>query len=1242
MEEEPSLSEEDEEEEEKMICDEDLPAADMETEPPPIGTTSVPFHEVQPSGSAADGPLKPADGAALNFSINGRLVHPGGGSTKLTLRFLPGGSASGFTSVQTPVAPKPLSSPEPPPDSSSLTAIKDHTPIITGVVSGEAAHRVLDENRVQVQSTSSPQADAFSLPPQTADPASPKIRLLPKRRPGSRNKLFCKGELVPRECSLCKSSYKLVSELRGFLCMCSPAVTHSLMELKKRRRSQPSRRSREEHRTSKRSRVSVGDSLTHVMSPPKSRRNLEPLTSPSHSSPALSPTQIDRIVALPPQGKLVILVEDFYYGSAPGNKLAPPPQSTCRPYRCTRCPQTLRNNISLMSHMQQHQSMASSCPHCLRHFLSPSKLQQHVEQAHVSKSTAATCRICELAFDSEPDFLWHMRNTHKPGEMPYSCQVCDFRSSFFSDVWTHFQSAHGNTENLLCHFCLRVLHKTSCYLQHLDQHQSKRPFTCEKCRLHFLYLREHLEHKRSKHTTHVKPPQLSGLKPGTKVTVRTYSVVGGTTPCKVVDVPPPPAPPPPPPHIPAKRRRLESLKQLQWSVDVDGGSGGPLRCSECLSSFSDPKVHFPSVVTCALCKFSTCCSASYANHMLSHHAAYGGGWHGATEQPGLFTPDPSLPDTLKCVSCTLNTHKGDLMANHLAERPQHACMVVTHRDTHSGESVCVENGVTHTPAASDDVDGQDIEIDVENVDTTDSVTSLPSRTGSFVPIELGPAHQASGQLSVKPLVSPPSQSFPPAMTIKFLGANRWSPVELERRPLTKKQLAVVLFSLCHGVHQAVLRFQISQATVHSWTEQQRRSLPQRRRPARTAMVTELVLSHRETEKRLDEDVLLQMARTSVSADGQEEAGEGREDGQVKTVQWEEEQLLNCYNWTVDLMLRQELGLDHNSNRRTLTRTLLNRSDTFVHLLSSEIETQQLPPHAVGCMDEFPIFMDLDLFKNQDQMALQFSRADKERPLLDVVLSALSDGTFLTPLLCFSGLVVPVPDGFPDNVVLETRQQGFTQHERLNIWVQKVWQRHSASQSQGPALVIMDSYQGHQNFKFRSSLSDLNTVIHYIPAGCCCSVQPLDMCVKSVLRDFLQTQWTQLVADGGLDGLSLNQLALTLACWFSEFSSTLTSETRFLSWSFSSVFDMHQYSSEAEKMIADLTNAVIQPPQTRRPDKGAEPEPEPKPEPDLEARGEVLKEVKAEKEELVIDGLSPFRHVFKDDSDTESFHGFLND
>lgn len=89
------------------------------------------------------------------------------------------------------------------------------------------------------------------------------------------------------------------------------------------------------------------------------------------------------------------------------------------------------------------------------------------------------------------------------------------------------------------------------------------------------------------------------------------------------------------------------------------------------------------------------------------------------------------------------------------------------------------------------------------------------------------------------------------------------------------------------------------------------------------------------------------------------------------------------------------------------------------------------------MDEFSIFLDLDLFSRQDPLALQLFGSGAVRPVFDVVLSALSDGTLLRPHLFFRGCSSNVPEGFPDNILLEARQDGFTDRDRLRIWTDKV-------------------------------------------------------------------------------------------------------------------------------------------------------------------------------------------------------------
>ncbi|XP_072226622.1 pogo transposable element with ZNF domain [Leuresthes tenuis] len=1166
------------EEEELERLDGDLQSSvsvmevEEERDPVPVRIIPIPVQPLTSSSFPTATSTVKSVGSPLGFTINGRPVPllPGGGGAELRLCSHPEGSASGFTTVQIPVTltvhspvgtryintvasltaavssstalTPPLAAPAPLPK-------PDHIPIITGVVSGEAAQKVLNDHNVNFKSSplTPLKTTSFAL----ASPQKTKSRQTSPHKPLRKGAL---ESVSPPNCLVCTSQYKLITELRGFMCLCSPDIALSLRNLKKPTKKH-SRRSRDKNKSpktcrdpqssSKVSKSRPGHSAAKVITPPrKMRRYSDDFQSDEFSSPISSSNTIgltQQHQSGPPsdlpQGKLVILVEDFYYGCDPGRSAVKHRQrvgNNSGPYPCIHCSKTLSNNIKLMNHMQEHASMvsqhaggidsASSCPHCFRHFLSPIKLQCHLEAVHSKYESTVTCKICELAFDNEPAFLCHMRTTHKPGEMPYFCQVCDFRSSFYSDVWSHFKQAHADTRHLLCQFCLRVLRSYTCYQQHFARHLKKHVLSCDKCRLHFLYCKERTEHKALYHKTHITPPQLSGLKAGTKVTVRTYSAAGKSereggqkktvAPCKVVDV----VPPSPTEEAP-KRKPVESLGSLLSRLSADSGSCPSQHCIECLSSIPDLKIHFPSLVHCSLCRFVTCCSTSYANHMINNHATCSK----VSQFPTIFKSNPRLPQTIRCQSCTFSTCRGDTMAVHLTENTEHAFAVSS-----AGEWT------------------------VSGAETQNS-----GQNGAFVPIHLVPSGQTSTRLSVKSLPYPSPVSFTPAMTIKILGTQPQSG-QPTLTPLTLSQLSVVLSSLCHGISQTSRQHQTSPATIRSWIAQQQRRLSDKKWFWRTDKMAEWVLNQREQQLSVDADVLLLIARQTLGESSQVER----------------------HSWIVDFMLRHDLGLQTGNGNRL--RSIQDNSRLFTQTLCSQMQSQDVPPHGLGCMDELPIFINSDQFANQNPQAFKLLGSPGDRSVFDVILSALSDGSFLPPLLFFTGTSSLVPDGFPDNVLLEARQEGFTDEERLQIWIDKVWCM--TSKNDHNSLLVMDVYRGHLSDKFRESLSSVKTDVAFIPSGCSCRLQPLDICVTQVLRDFLQARWTQLVSDGGLDGLGLDQLALTLACWLSEVSSTLNSQTHILHRSFGLACSLQPGEGHGEKarMIAALNKALTQPLETGGP------------------------------------------------------------
>uniref|UniRef100_UPI004038AF66 zinc finger protein 280D-like n=1 Tax=Callospermophilus lateralis TaxID=76772 RepID=UPI004038AF66 len=243
------------------------------------------------------------------------------------------------------------------------------------------------------------------------------------------------------------------------------------------------------------------------------------------------------------KGKLIILVNDFYYGKHEED--AQEEQKTHTTFKSFSCLKILKNNIRFMNHMKHHlelekQSSESwenhtTCQHCYHQFPTPFQLQCHIESTHTPHEFSTICKICELSFETEHVLLQHMKDNHKPGEMPYICSqrraqldiqmdmsyhigknVCNYRSSSFSDVETHFRTSHENTKNLLCPFCLKIIKIATPYMHHYMKHQKKGIHRCTKCRLQFLTCKEKMDHKTQHHRTFIKPKQLKGLPPGTK------------------------------------------------------------------------------------------------------------------------------------------------------------------------------------------------------------------------------------------------------------------------------------------------------------------------------------------------------------------------------------------------------------------------------------------------------------------------------------------------------------------------------------------------------------------------------------------------------------------------------------------------------------------------------------------------------------------------------------------------------
>ncbi|KAJ7311323.1 hypothetical protein JRQ81_006939 [Phrynocephalus forsythii] len=426
-------------------------------------------------------------------------------------------------------------------------------------------------------------------------------------------------------------------------------------------------------------------------------------------------------------GKLIMLVNDFYYGKHEGNvQQVRQEQKTHTTFKCASCMKVLKSNIRFMNHMKHHLELEkqnsesweshTTCQHCYRQFPTPFQLQCHIESTHTPHESSTICKICELSFETEQVLLQHMKDNHKPGEMPYVCQVCSYRSSAFSDVEKHFRAVHENTKSLLCPFCLKVIKLGTTYMHHFMRHQKKGVHRCTKCRLQFLTCKEKMDHKSQHHRTFKKPPQLEGLPPGTKVTIRA-SV--GSLPPAATAAPATCATPSaftlsPAANMakslhkgnPGKGRSKSKMLSLQKKQSASGSSSSAsssssssssagcnkkntkiantalnnLRCpgiQKCIECYSDIRTfasHFPAYVRCSLCRYSTSCSKAYVNHMMSFHSAR------QNKRFWIFKThsDDLSGMTVVCLNCDFltNASEVDQMAAHLDDNDTHTCQIV--------------------------------------------------------------------------------------------------------------------------------------------------------------------------------------------------------------------------------------------------------------------------------------------------------------------------------------------------------------------------------------------------------------------------------------------------------------------------------------------------------------------------------------------------------------------------------------
>ncbi|XP_062821343.1 pogo transposable element with ZNF domain isoform X2 [Anolis carolinensis] len=914
-----------------------------------------------------------------------------------------------------------------------------------------------------------------------------------------------------KACPRCNAQFRVTEALRGHMCYCCPDMVEFLKKGKPE--SEPNIQVPKAPSPEKSAGMASTPSCTPI-----------PTLSPPGKMADLSDGASDGA-----QGKLIMLVDDFYYGRDSG-KLSQLLDFPIVPtsFRCPHCTKRLKNNIRFMNHMKHHVELDqqngevdvhTTCQHCYRQFPTLLHLQCHLENVHSPYESTTKCKICEWAFESEPMFLQHMKDNHKPGEMPYVCQVCQYRSSLYADVDTHFRMVHGDTRHLLCPYCLKVFKNGNAFQQHFMRHQKKGVYGCNKCRLQFLFAKDKIEHKLQHHKTFRKPKQLEGLKPGTKVTIRASRGPPRPVPLSASDVPPGLLPDatqlsssadsqlnfPYPPF----QRNIQKKAVRKMSIL------GRQTCLECSFEIPDFPNHFPTYVHCSLCRYSTCCSRAYANHMINNHVP-----RKSPKYLALFKNYTACGVRLACSACVFTTSEGDAMAKHLVFNPSHEfsnvilrggpTWVSQSRSAQSLDPDAKAPSSTFPPSKAETVNVPS-PLPLEEEKVVEVVEETPEKLPEEDTKRPAAAALPEECLNVE---EPPEEELP---------AKEAPEAASKKEQLSVKKLRVVLFALCCNTEQAAEHFKNPPRRIRRWLrrfqafqEENVASLSEGKYLGLEAeeKLAEWVLTQREQQLPVNEESLFQKA-TKI--------GRSLEGG-----------FKISYEWAVRFMLRHNLSTH---NRRAvahpLPKDLEESASSFIEFVQRQIHTQDLPLSMIAAVDEISFFLDAEILGSDDRKENALQTVGAGEPWCDVVLAVLADGSVLPALVFSRGrAVVQQTASVPEGILLEVKEGGYSDDDLMEAWATMVWQKHVESQN-SKGMLVLDCHRTHLSEEVLSLLSTSGTLPAVVPAGCSSKIQPLDVCIKRTVKNFVHKKWREQakeMADTACDSDILLQLVL---CWLAE-------------------------------------------------------------------------------------------------------------
>lgn len=386
----------------------------------------------------------------------------------------------------------------------------------------------------------------------------------------------------------------------------------------------------------------------------------------------------------------------------------------------------------------------------------------------------------------------------------------------------------------------------------------------------------------------------------------------------------------------------------------------------------------------------------------------------------------------------------------------------------------------------------------------------------------------------------------------------------KKEQLSVKKLRVVLFALCCNIQQAAEHFGNPPRRIRRWLrrfqtfqEENLESLSEGKYLGAEAeeKLAEWVLTQREQQQPVNEETLFQKA-TKI--------GRSLEGG-----------FKISYEWAVRFMLRHNLSTHSKvAVAHPLPKDTEENAQNFIEFVQRQIHNQDLPLSMIAAIDELSLFLDTELLASDEKKDNALLMVGTGEPWCEFVLTILADGSLLPTMVFFRGHLNQLGE-VPESIVLEAKENGYSDDEIMEHWSTRVWQKHTDGPN-NKGMLVLDCHRTHLSEETLSLLSSTCTLPAVVPTGCSSKIQPLDVCIKRTVKNYLHKKWreqAQKMAEASCGSEIILQLVL---CWLAEVLKVIADHSELVQQSFlvASVLPGHDGTANTAKRNAEMQEELI--------------------------------------------------------------------